>query len=50
MKTVQNMKITIVPDVGYQSALNNSNFDVTLENDLKIWFDSLKDSFKTCKY
>lgn len=49
MKTVQNMKIKIVPDVGYQSALNNGNFDVTLENDLKIWFEGLKNSFKTCK-
>lgn len=49
-KTTENLKITIVPDITSNAALNGSAFDATLTPDVAQWLENLRQTWNLCMY
>ena len=49
LKTVENLKITVVPDMTLKAGLNDQPFDATLDSHYNDWFEKLKTIWLNCK-
>lgn len=49
-KTTENLRMTIVPDITTNAALNGMSFDATLTDDVQKWLNGLKQTWASCKF
>lgn len=49
-KTTENLKMTIVPDITENAALNGTSFDASLHPDTSQWFEVLNQTWNKCNF